>query len=111
VKDPDLVAGEVRISRAYDERTKSVTTPKTDEGIRTVTIPSAPLALLERIARERNADERVCPIVAATPEKERAGIYREFLQAASIDEPAFFVEAATHLMIDRPRLSRDRPDL
>ena len=38
VKDLDLVAGEVRIARAYDERTKTVTTPKTEEGIRTVSI-------------------------------------------------------------------------
>lgn len=100
VKDLDLVAGEVRISRAYDERTKSVTTPKTDMGIRTVTIPPTLMPLLERIARERGAEDRVCPIVAATPEKSRAGIYRERLQAAEIDEPAFFVETRTHLMID-----------
>jgi integrase len=100
VRDLDLVAGEVRIARAYDERTKSVTTPKTDEGIRTVTIPATLLPLLERIAREGSANDRVCPVVARTPEKNRAGIYREFLQAASVDEPAFFVETATHLRID-----------
>jgi integrase len=100
VRDLDLVAGEVRICRAYDERTKTVTTPKTDEGIRTVTIPTTLMPLLERIARHGKAEDRACPIVAATPEKSRAGIYREFLQAASVDEASFFVETATHLMID-----------
>lgn len=87
VQDIDLIAGEVRISRAYDERTKTITTPKTEEGIRTVTVPAALLPLLERIARERDAEERVCPIVAATPEKERAGIYREFCRRLPSTSP------------------------
>ncbi len=100
VKDRALADGEVRISRAFNERTKTITTPKTDEGIRTVSVPPTLMPLLERIARERGPEDRVCPIVAATPEKNRAGIYRELLEAASIDEPAFFVETATHLMID-----------
>jgi integrase len=100
VKDLDLVAGEVRISRAYDERTQTVTTPKTYEGIRTVTIPTTLMPLLERIASERGHDHRVCPIVAGTLEQYRAGIFRHFLQAAGVDEPVFLVETATHLMID-----------
>lgn len=100
VSDLDLVAGEVRICRAFDERTKTVTTPKTDEGIRTVTIPPTLLPLLERIARGRTATDRVCPVVAATPEKERAKIYREHLQTADVDHAPFYVETATHLMID-----------
>ena len=32
-KDLDLPAGEVRICRAFDERTKTVTTPKADEAL------------------------------------------------------------------------------
>jgi integrase len=100
VKDLDLAHGEVRISRAFDERTKTVTTPKTEEGIRTVTAPATLLPLLKRIAEGRDGEERVCPIVAATPEKSRAGIFREHLGVAKVEAPAFFVETATHLMID-----------
>ena len=54
VKDLDLDAGEVRICRAFDERTKKVTTPKTDEGIRTVTAPATLLPLLKSIAQGRD---------------------------------------------------------
>lgn len=97
VKDLDFASGEVRINRAFDERSKTVTTPKTNEGIRTVTIPATLVPLLERIARDSDDDDRVCPIVAGTPEKERAKIFREHLQCADVDEPAFFVETATHL--------------
>jgi hypothetical protein len=86
--------------RAFDERTKTVTTPKTDEGIRAVTVPATLLPLLQRIAQGRDGEERVCPIVAATPEKSRAGIFREHLGTAKVDAPAFFVETPTHLMID-----------
>lgn len=101
VRDLVLTSGEARIERAYDEESKTITTPKSNEGVRTVTIPTTLMPLLERIAKERKANDRVCPIVAATPEKSRAGIFREFLEAASIDdEPAFFVESATHLKID-----------
>ena len=100
VKDLDLAAGEVRICRAYDERTKTVTTPKTDEGIRTVTIPPTLVPLLARIAREREPEDRVCPVVAATPEDQRAGVFRDYLRAAGVDEPAFFEETATHRIID-----------
>ncbi len=100
VKDINIPHGEVRIARAFDERTRSVTTPKTDEGIRTVSIPKPLLPLLERIASGRAAEDRVCPVVAATPEKSRAGIFREHLRAAAVEVPAFFVITATHLMID-----------
>jgi integrase len=100
LKDLDLVAGEVRIARAYDERKKVVTTPKTEEGIRTVTIPATLMPLLERIALEGKADDRVCPVVAATPEKARAKMFREHLQCADVDDPSLFEETATHLPID-----------
>ena len=85
VRALDLSAGEVRITRADDEREKVVKTPKTGKGIRTVTIPATLMPLLERIARERTADDRVCPVVAATPEKEREKTYREHLQTADVD--------------------------
>ena len=58
------------------------------------------MPLLRHIAGNGAADDRVCPIVAATPEKNRAGIYREHLQCADVDHAPFYVETATHLMID-----------
>lgn len=100
VKDLDLVAGEVRIRRAYDEREKVVKMPKTDEGIRTVTIPPTLLPLLERIARDGGAEDRVCPIVAALHEEARPKLLRKYLQEAGIDEPSFYVASATHIVID-----------
>ncbi len=95
-----VLAGEVRIHRAYNKLAKTVKTPKTDEGIRTVTIPPTLMPLLERIARERGADDRVCPIVAETSEIDRAGFYRAHFQAAGVDDPSPFIETATHLPID-----------
>jgi integrase len=100
VRDLDLAAGEVRISRAYDERKKTVKVPKTDDGIRTVTIPATLVPLLERIARDGAADDRVCPIVAATEEYYRAGLFRQYLVAAGVDRAELYTETATHLMID-----------
>jgi len=100
VKDLDLVAGEVRIERAWKRRAKSVSTPKTDESVRTVSIPAALTPLLERIARERKADDLVCPVVAGTNAKTHPTLYRGFLIASGIDAPGYFVETATHLMID-----------
>lgn len=100
VRDIDLEAEEVRVERAYDERTKTVSTPKTESGIRTVTVPTALVPLLDRIVAAKRPNDRVCPIVAATPEKSRAGIFREFLRHAKVGSPAFFVETSTHLMID-----------
>lgn len=100
VKDLDLASGEVRISRAYDERKKMVKAPKTEEGIRHVTIPTTLLPLLERIALHGKAEDRVAPIVAATEEYFRAGLFRGFLRAAGVTRAELYIETATHLMID-----------
>lgn len=100
IKDLDLASGEVRISRAYDERKQTVKAPKTLEGIRTVTIPATLLPLLERIARDGKAEDRVAPIVAATEEYFRAGLFRGFLRAAGVKRDELYVETPTHLMID-----------
>ena len=40
------------------------------------------------------------PVVEATHEELRPKLYRKFLQAAGVDEPAFYAESATHLVID-----------
>ena len=96
MRDLDLVAGEVRICRAYDERETRVKVPKTDEGGRVVTIPSTLLPLLERIARERDAADLVAPIIAATPEslgnskRSRATLFRGFLHTAGIRREELF---------------------
>jgi integrase len=100
VKDLDLVAGEVRICRAFDERKKVVKAPKTQEGIRTVTIPLPLMPLLERIAREGGAEDRVAPVVAETEEYFRAGLFRTYLKAAGVGRAELYVETPTHLMID-----------
>ena len=50
--------------------------------------------------RLRDGEARVCPVLAATAKKWRAGIFREHITLAKVDAPAFFVETATHLMID-----------
>jgi integrase len=84
IKDLDLASGDVRICRAFDERKRVVKTPKTDEGIRTVTIPTTLMPLLERIARDGKPEDRVAPIVAATEEYYRASLFRSFLKAAGV---------------------------
>ena len=100
IKDLDLASGEVRICRAFDERNGVVKAPKTDEGIRTVTIPPTLMPLFERIARDGRPEDRVAPVVAATDEYYRPGLFRSFLQAAGVDRAELYVETATHLMID-----------
>lgn len=100
VKDLDLESGEVAIRRAYDERTKSVKVPKTDEGIRSVTIPPALLPLLKRLQDEREPGDLIAPVIAATAEKSRAGIFRDFLKAAKVTRAELFEETETHLQID-----------
>ena len=100
VRDLDLASGEVRICRAYDERKKRVKAPKTEEGVRTVTIPATLAPLLERVATERDAETLVAPVVAATDEYYRAGLFRSFLRAAGVSRAELFAETATHLAID-----------
>jgi hypothetical protein len=55
--------------------------------------------LLKRIARGRDGEDCVCPVVAAAPKKSRAGIFREHLQAANVEAP-FYEDTPTHLAID-----------
>lgn len=99
-KDVDLSVGEVRIARAYDEREKTVKVPKTDEGIRTVTIPPTLLPLLKRMVDEREAEDLLAPVVSGTPEKSRAGHFRDYLKTAKVERAELFEETATHLWID-----------
>ncbi len=100
VRDLDFEAGEVRVHRAYKEGSKSVGQTKTDEGIRTVTIPAWLLPLLERIAKERKANDRVSPWLAATAEDERADAFRAFLKNGRAAPEHVFSDTETHERID-----------
>ncbi len=99
-KDVDLSVGEVAIRRAFDERTGTVKKTKTDEGVRTVTIPDSLLPLLKRMKEEREANDRLAGVVSNTPEKSRAGIFRTFLEKAKVKRAELFEETETHLQID-----------
>ncbi|MBX3218969.1 MAG: hypothetical protein KF795_00540 [Labilithrix sp.] len=100
VRDLDLGAGEVSITRSYDEDEAKVTEPKTDEGVRTVTIPDWLMPLLVRIARDRGANDHVAPWVAATPEGARARLFRDFLRAGGEVPAELYVDTPTHEQID-----------
>ena len=100
VRDLDLDAGEVHITRAWDENAKEVKPPKTAEGIRPVTIPAALRPLLERIKRERGPHDHVAPVVSSTPEDEHADTFRAFLQNGRACRAAIFVDVSTHERID-----------
>lgn len=99
VKDIDLDAGEVKISRAW-ERRKVVKSPKTNERIRHVTIPSPLLPLLARVARNSKPEDLVMPIIAATSLESLARLFRGFLKMARVERAELFVETPTHLMLD-----------
>ena len=100
VRDLDLDADEVHITRAWDEDAKEVKKPKTNEGIRHVTIPASLKPLLERIADERGANEHVAPIVSESPEDEHADTFREFLRNGGACSEEIFSDTSTHEMID-----------
>lgn len=100
VSDIDIEAGEVSITRSYDEDAQKVTDTKTDEGVRTVTIPAWLMPLLERIAEERGSNDRVAPWVAATPESDRAKLFRLFLRRGGKAPESIFVDTSTHEMVD-----------
>ncbi|MDB4946973.1 MAG: hypothetical protein JWP97_6507 [Labilithrix sp.] len=72
--------------------------------MRHVTIPTRPLPLLRRIEGERAPNDLAAPFVSAIPEKNRAGVFGDFLRAASVTRAELFVETETHLRIDFPSL-------
>ena len=101
VKDLDLDAGEVRITRSYDEQKKRVKDgAKTDEGVRTVTIPDWLAPLLESIATSRKPGDRVAPWLAKTSEHDRAPALRTFLQNGGKVPAHVLEDTATHEMVD-----------
>ena len=55
---------------------------------------------MARIARDGEAEDLVAPIVAATEEYFRAGLFRSYLTVAGVKRAELYVETATHLMID-----------
>ena len=106
VRDLDFEAGEVRIERAYDENTGKVGSTKTDEGVRTVTIPTWLLPLLQRIASERRPNDHVAPWVEATSEHDRPEAFRSFLRSGGAAPEHIFEDSPTHEMVDF-RTTRD----
>ena len=113
-KDVDVVAGEVSITRAYDERTGTIGPPKSGAGVRTITIHSALLPLLARLLRDRHRDDLLCPIVAATPESpggsgvSRATLIRALVEKAGVERASeLFEETRTHVALDFRCVIRD----
>lgn len=100
VRDIDFEAGEVRINRAFKARSKTVGETKTDEGVRTVTIPDWLLPLLREIARTSKPNDRVAPWLAATSEHDRPEAFRAFLKHGGAAPAEIFADTATHEMID-----------
>jgi integrase len=100
VRDLDLDAGEVRVHRSFGEGEKKVKKTKTDEGVRTVTIPAWLLPLLKRSAEERAAGDHLAPWIAATPEDERAEAFRTFLRNGGAAPEHIFKDSETHEKID-----------
>lgn len=100
VRDLDLDAGEVHITRSWDEDKKEVKQTKSAAGIRHVTIPATLKPLLECIKRDRGPHDHVAPIVASTPEDEHADTFRAFLKNGGACRAAIFVDVSTHERID-----------
>lgn len=100
VKDLALDVGEVNVRRSWDIREKKVKSPKTAEGVRHVTIPATLVPLLERIARERSAEDLVAPILETCRREDRAPLFRKHLEMAKVERAELFVDTATHEKID-----------
>jgi integrase len=100
VKDIALDVGEVNIRRAWDVREKKVKAPKTDEGIRHVSVPSTLLPLLKRIANAGQPEDLVAPVLSATRRDKRAKLFRDFLRPSGVDRAELFVDTRTHEKID-----------
>ncbi len=98
--DVDLEGQVAHVSKAWDERAKTIKAPKTRNGIREVPIPESLVPLLRRMRRlddgtDRPGAELVCPIVAGTPESKRAPRFVAALRAAGVERSRLFENTAT----------------
>jgi hypothetical protein len=101
VKDVDLDVGEVSISRAVDGDGK-LKSPKTAEGIRTITIPPTLLPLLRKLVTDACKDRNrlLAPLLSEVADNKRAKIFRAQLEDAGVKRAALFEETATHEPLD-----------
>lgn len=100
VRDVDLQAGEVSISRAWDFQEGKAKPPKTDEGIRTVSIPRTLAPLLRVLVKGASPDTLLAPILSQTTEHDRPHIFRSMLKLAGVKRAELFEDTITHEAID-----------
>lgn len=93
--DFDLTAGVVHITKAFDERTNALKPPKTSNGVRDVPIPATLVPLLERLQRGRELTDLVAPILARTPENQRAVCFMRAMQEARCTRPRLYENTPT----------------
>ncbi len=99
-KDVNLDAGEVVISRAWDEGKGKAKAPKTNEGLRVVAIPATLMPLVRRLVKDADGEKLLAPVIAETAEDNRAKIFRVQLKAAGVAREELFVDSGTHEGID-----------
>lgn len=100
VRDLDLAAGEVRVHRAYDETEKRVKDTKTEEGVRTVSIPAWLLPTLKRIAETRGPNELLSPWLSRVSQGDRAEAFRAFVRRGGAAPSFIFEDTETHERLD-----------
>ena len=112
VKDVNLDAGEVSISRAWDPVEKKAKPPKTDEGIRTVTIPPSLLPLLRVLVEGADDEELLAPVVGEASEHDRPQVFRSMLKLAGVTRSELFDDTLTHEACDLriESATRERPE-
>ncbi len=98
--DVDFQAGVVHVTKAYDEDSKSVKTPKTRNGVRDVPIPAALVPLLKVMHERRGGVAEVLPIMQGLNENRRAGWMRKHFELAKLDRPRLTEESATTMQIN-----------
>ena len=85
--DVDLDARVVHVTKAYDERTRTVKAPKTRNGVRDVPIHPSLVPLLRRLVDGRDVIASLVPIVSQRSEFERANLTRSHLATAGVTRP------------------------
>lgn len=98
--DVDLQARIVHVSKAWDERTSTVKSPKTGCGVRDVPIPGALVPLLERMRRGRPPEDAVVGVMTQLTENRRATNLRADLRRAGCTRPRLFENTATTMAVN-----------
>lgn len=99
--DVDFEAGVIHVTKAYDEDSKTVKSPKTRNGVRDVPIPPALVPLLKTMrARAENAADSVLPLMQELNENRRAGWMRQHFKLAKLDRARLTEQSATTMQIN-----------